>query len=94
MKPEVQTDQVDARIDAILATQDTALAWAHVQTAALDTALGLSDVRAARADSLLHIAVQEGDRPCRLARIVPCPSRRVSALIGAAAALGAVVLSR
>lgn len=87
--------QLDPRIDMILAAQDTALALAHVQITELDTALDLSELRAARADSLLHVAVREVERRCRIVWVVPCPSRRLAAAIGAVSALGiAVVVGR
>jgi hypothetical protein len=79
--------QVDPRIDSIVATQDSALALAHVQIAALDTALDLSELRAASADSLLHVAVREASAKCRIAWVVPCPSRRVAAALGAVGGL-------
>lgn len=76
----------------ISALQDTSLAWMTVRADALDTALRISEVRASRADSLLALAsralVARHDG-CRIARVIPCPSRRLLIIVAGAALLGA-----
>lgn len=75
-------DESDTLIAAILAAQDSALAFADVRAASLNAALDLSELRAAESDSLLHAAVRAVDAPCRILRIVPCPSRVQTAVLG------------
>jgi hypothetical protein len=87
-----QDDSVaqDDTVNAILVAEDSALTLAHVQITALDTALDLSELRAAHAELLVHQL--SNAKECRIARLIPCPSRAVAALLGAAAL--AVVLRR
>jgi hypothetical protein len=72
------------------AHKDTALAWARVEVTSLDTALTRSEERGARADTVigaLEKVAESREPPCRVAWVVPCPTRMLVFLGTAVAVL-------
>jgi hypothetical protein len=75
------------------AQKDTALAWARVEAASLDSALARSEARAARGDTVIAAVTkvaESREAPCRVAWVVPCPSRMLVVAGTAVLTLGAV----
>ena len=86
-------DSALAALKVVIAQQDTALAFAELRAASIDSALARSEARAARADSALSAVVilaESRTAPCRIVRLLTCPSR-TAVMIGAAVVTAALV---
>ncbi len=81
----VLRDSEAIALRVLAAAQDSALTWADTRAVSLSTALDISEVRAADAESLLVVVQRNASEQCRIVRVVPCPSRRVIAVLSGAA---------
>lgn len=82
----VALDRQTARADNLFEAMTTAEARAQLLTARL---VSVEDL-----NHRLTADLQRSDPPCRVAFIAKCPSRRVSAVLGAGAALGVALYGR